>query len=128
LKQEVLSLYDDNRWQRFVSLNFKTFQRYVRDQCLDALKYFSDNQIQTEILLMAVDFCLENSTLSFANLHDTYAHFLHISLQQNSCQKEPVISYRTSKRPEVALPVAQRSMAFYADVANQKKEVPNESI
>lgn len=123
LKQEVRSLYDDDRWQRFVSLNFKTFQRYVRDQCLDALKYFSGDQVHTEILLMAVDFCLENSTLSFANLHDTYTHFLHITLQQNACQKEPVISFSTPTRAGTPLRVAQRSMAFYEDVANLKKEV-----
>ncbi len=123
LKQEVRSLCDDDRWQRFVSLNFKTFQRYVRDQCLDALKYFSGEGINMDILLTAVDFCLENHTLSFANLHDTYTHFLYSSRQQNACQSEPAISFNVPTRSGSSLRVAQRSMAFYEDVANLKKEV-----
>ena len=56
-------------------MNFKAFPRYVRDQCIDAKKYFSKGDIDEIILDKALEFCIGNETPSFANLNDTYKYY-----------------------------------------------------
>ncbi len=74
LQYETAAMYESELWRRFASVNCKRFSRYVRDQCLDARKYFSDG-IATDILEKALLYCIENGTYSYANLRDAYSHF-----------------------------------------------------
>jgi len=75
LKEQVSSLVEGENWKQFAAENFKAFPRYVRDQCLEAKKYFFNKDIDIAILDRALEYCLENNTLSFANLNDTYVFF-----------------------------------------------------
>jgi len=75
LKEQVTHMFDTENWKQFTEKNFKTFSRYVRDQCVEAKRYFTDKDIEISTLDEALKYCLENDTLSFANLKDTYAYF-----------------------------------------------------
>jgi hypothetical protein len=75
LKSDVMKMFDDEEWKSFVAKNFKAFPRYVRDQCIEATRHFSDKEVDIVVLRQSLRYCLENSTLSFANLKDTYNHF-----------------------------------------------------
>ncbi len=75
LKNHVVGMFREKSWKRFTERNFKAFPRYVRDQCVVARKYFGDKDIETAVLNRALEYCLTNDTLSFANLNDTYRYF-----------------------------------------------------
>jgi len=75
LKALVSDMFEIESWKRFTERNFKAFSRYVRDKCLEAKRYFMVKDIDIEILEQALEYCLKNDTLSFANLNDTYAYF-----------------------------------------------------
>ena len=78
LREAVLNKYPLERWGEFVRQNFKAFQRYVRDQCLEAERRFSAD-IDLEYLDRALEFCLEHRTYSMSNLHDTYTYYRRLS-------------------------------------------------
>ena len=71
LKTSIWQMFSVESWQVFCQKNFQRFSRYCRDQCLEAKRYFLQQDIKLEILREALEFCLENETLSFANLKDT---------------------------------------------------------
>jgi len=75
LKAFVQTLFPSEQWQQFVAKNFATFARYVRDQCLEAKRHFPPQKIDPAILERALTYCLEQETVSMANLHDTYRYF-----------------------------------------------------
>ena len=79
LQDEIAAMYESENWRQFAAENCKKFSRYVRDQCLDARKYFS-NDIDTYILEKALLYCIENETYTYANLRDTYFHFQEESI------------------------------------------------
>lgn len=75
LKQEVLGLFNVDKWKEFTRRNHTANPRYVRDQCLLAQKYFG-GEIEQGVLEMAIDYCLDNKTYSMTALRDTYAYQL----------------------------------------------------
>jgi hypothetical protein len=75
LKSDVMKMFDDEQWLSFVEKNFKAYPRYVRDQCIDAKRYFGDKEVDLVVLRLALQYCLENNTLTFGNLKETYNHF-----------------------------------------------------
>lgn len=78
LKEEVRKKFPLERWGEFINANFKTYARYVRDQCVEAEKHFSGD-IDLEVLDQALAFCLEHKTYSIANLSDTYLYYKGLS-------------------------------------------------
>ncbi len=74
LKEEVLNKFSLDKWQEFVEENFKKYARYVRDQCIEALRCFGDD-VDNESLDQALGFCLDHKTLSMRNLYDTYMYY-----------------------------------------------------
>lgn len=75
LKAEVSKYYDMESWKQFLNANFSYYSRYVRDQCIDARKFFSDPKIDKELMEKAIKYCLENQTLSMRNLNDSCKYF-----------------------------------------------------
>ncbi|MFZ2054890.1 MAG: hypothetical protein WAU81_11935 [Candidatus Aminicenantales bacterium] len=116
LKAAVAGLFELEKWKRFVERNFKTFPRYVRDQCLEAKKFFVEREIDIEILERALAYCLENDTRSFANLKDTYVHF-----ERESRQPEPVSLVEVEGLGHYPpLPVSQRSVSDYEQAVRER--------
>jgi hypothetical protein len=74
-KTEVLMYFEEKEWKEFVCLNFKTFDRYTRDQCREARTRFKNGEIDAAVLKEALRYCLENRTYSMKNLHDSYKYF-----------------------------------------------------
>lgn len=74
LREEVKSMFSPDNWIRFVGENFKTYHRYVRDQCIDAKRYFGEG-VDEALLDQALEFCLEQKTWSMTNLADTYEYY-----------------------------------------------------
>jgi len=56
LKDHVTGMFAGERWRRFVALNFQSFPRYIRDQCVEAKRYFASPDIDTLILGRALDY------------------------------------------------------------------------
>ena len=75
LKKKVLTLFPGELWQQFLKHNFSKLSRYVRDQCLEARRYFQPQKIDDDILDQALSYCIEHETFSMANLNDTYHYF-----------------------------------------------------
>jgi len=116
LKAAVRGLFALDSWKCFVERNFKTFPRYVRDQCLDAKRFFAGKEIDTGTLERALRFCHENDTPSFRNLKDTYVHF-----ETESRLPEPVavVGEKVSSRYK-PVTVSHRSVHEYEDVARER--------
>jgi len=128
LKALVSDIFEGENWRKFTARNFKAFSRYVRDQCLEAKRYFFDNDINIEILEQALEYCMENDTLSFANLNDTYAYFK----RERDASKEtlPGEEIQTLAREYQAyhepLDVNERSLSVYKELISSRGT--NESL
>jgi len=127
LKDQVTHMFDTENWKRFTEKNFKTFSRYVRDQCVEAKRYFTDKGIEISTLDEALKYCLENDTLSFANLKDTYAYFKREGNVSKDMPKQPQTSSRECLCDYEPLNINQRDLAVYKDIIC-KREQPHESI
>ena len=127
LKEFVSDIVEGENWKRFTARNFKTFPRYVRDQCLEAKKYFMGKDINLEILEQALQYCLENETPSFSNLNDTYLYFKRDSDgSKNTLQEIQSLDqeYQSNHEP---LAVSERSLSVYKEFVG-KRERTHESL
>lgn len=118
LKTFVAGMFSGENWKLFTHRNFKTFSRYVRDQCLEAKKYFIPKDIDPLILDKALEYCLENNTLSFANLNDTYIYF-----KREYERKDPAIPplrlmYQGAHEP---LRVRARDLSVYKQILRDRE-------
>jgi len=116
LKEEVKLLFSGENWERFLLLNFKAFPRYVRDQCIEALKYFKGKKILPDIFSLSIDYCVENNTLSFSSLNDTYRHFLHANENRQKYQAPSSPENRLFNKSigtRESITVARRPLSFY---------------
>jgi hypothetical protein len=143
LKDCVTHMFDTKSWKQFTEENFKTFSRYVRDQCIEAKQYFGDKDIEISILNEALKYCLENDTFSFANLKDTYAYFKRENKaskhmfevpqkRENKASKHMFEVPQTTTAGEFhcdykPLSINQRDLSVYKDIIS-KRESFHESI
>ncbi|MFQ5835848.1 MAG: hypothetical protein ACE5IT_09155 [bacterium] len=121
LKALVFEMFESESWKSFTMRNFKTFSRYVRDQCLEAKRYFLNTDIDHDILEQALKYCLKNDTVSFSNLNDTYAYFERISQGSHEGLAEiPILDseYQGTHEP---LEVARRSLSVYKELLVNSK-------
>jgi len=127
LKEQVTGIFDTENWEKFTEKNIKAFPRYVRDQCLEAKKYFTDKDIDIDLLDEALKYCLKNDTLSFANLKDTYAYFKREENLLKNMPEQPQTTsgkFRVDHKP---LNINQRDLSVYKDIIS-KREQSHESI
>lgn len=125
LKTFVSEMFKGENWKRFTERNFKTFSRYVRDQCLEAKRYFLAKDIDLDILERALEYCLENDTPSFSNLNDTYNYFKRETDAANDIllgQALPNLAreYQGHHEP---LDVMERDLSVYKELISQREEV-----
>jgi len=117
LKQEVLCQFSYPWWKRFAEHNFKTFPRYVRDQCLLAQKHFNE---ETDLALLehAVEFCLSNKTFSMKDLADTYRFYKSWAgddrVEDEDLESIPLRNQTANQ----SIRVAQRDLDEYTAVLN----------
>ena len=123
LKAFVSGMFDGENWRKFTARNFKAFSRYVRDQCLEAKRYFFDNDIDIEILERALEYCLENDTPSFANLNDTYAYFKREHEREDLEILTLNTDYQGGHEP---LKVTARDLSVYKEIISSRGT--NESL
>jgi len=112
LHQRTRDMHSFLRWKEFVDLVLSVFTRYTRDQCLLALKHFANVEDKT-VLEMAVDYCLENSTISMTNLRDTYDHMLHQQKQEQEAVHQALLGTFTSLARQKPPRVSTRSVEEY---------------
>ncbi len=119
LKDYVVGMFIAESWKRFVAMNFKAFPRYVRDQCVEAKRYFDAKDIDIFILDRALEYCLENNTPSFSNLNDTYAYFMREHEREDL--KIPTLSldYKGDHKP---LSVTARDLSVYNGIIKQQRD------
>ncbi|MBT9144237.1 MAG: hypothetical protein DDT42_00069 [candidate division WS2 bacterium] len=127
LKALVRAMYEGENWKKFTERNFKTFPRYVRDQCLEAKRYFMAKDMDRDILERALLYCLENDTPSFSNLNDTYAYFKRESEGIKDILQEREALGLESHINHEPLDVNQRSLSVYKELI-EKRERLHESL
>jgi transposase len=116
LRAVVAGLFELESWKRFERRNFERFQRYARDQSLEAKRFFASGEIDGEVLDKALAYCLENDTLSYANLRDTYRHF-----EREVRRPEPVTIVDVGViGAHKALDVSQRQISDYEQAARER--------
>ena len=114
-------MFELKNWKSFTEKNFKTFSRYVRDQCLEAKRYFLTKDIDLDTLEQALKYCLKNDTVSFSNLNDTYVYFKRESEGSNDILKEIQRlgwQYQGAHEP---LEVNERSLSVYKELIDKSK-------
>ncbi len=123
LKDLITNMYEGQNWKKFTEKNFKTFNRYVRDQCIEAKKYFKEKDINVVLLDRALEFCIENDTLSFANLNDTYIYFKkeHDRSKGISGQKEIQAITRDNQGAHESLNVTERDLSVYKEIISKRE-------
>ena len=109
-------MFSEESWQIFCEKNFQRFSRYCRDQCLEAKRYFLQKDIKLKILREALEFCLENETLSFANLKDTYDYLLNLPEKPETVL--PELPY--SKYQPALVRVHQRKLTAYQEILQKE--------
>lgn len=119
LKAFVTGMFAGENWKLFTYSNFKTFSRYVRDQCLEAKKYFMNKEIDPLILDKALEYCLENNTLSFANLNDTYTYFKREHEREELKTPTLRLDYQGHHEP---LRVRARDLSVYREILHRQGE------
>jgi len=122
LKVLVSEMFESKNWKSFTARNFKTFSRYVRDQCLEAKRYFLVKYIDLDILEQALAYCLKNDTLSFSNLNDTYVYFKRQSEGSNDILQEIQTLDRKYQGVHEPLDVNERSLSVYEELIGKSKE------
>jgi len=122
LKAAVQALVPSERWQQFVEKNFATFARYVRDQCLEARRHFPPERIDQDILERALAYCLEQETVSMANLHDTYRYFQRetAGAATGATAQEDVVWNPGLHSDHAPVAVTERTIAEYKALIRQK--------
>jgi transposase len=116
LRAAVSGLFELESWKRFTERNFERFPRYARDQCGEAKRFFASREVVTEVLERAIAYCLENDTMSFTNLKDTYVHF-----EREGRRLEPVPAVEPGGLGHFKpLPVGQRRLSEYEQAARER--------
>lgn len=115
LKARVSGMFDLDLWKYFTEVNFRSFPRYVRDQCMEAKKYFKVNDIDKEIFNASLEYCLENDTVSFSNLNDTYNYFSREKERGDLRIHPPGPGYHGGHEP---LNVTRRNLSVYKQLMN----------
>ena len=94
----------------------------MRDQCLEAKRYFLSKDIDHNILEKALAYCLENDTPSFSNLHDIYVYFMRESEGGNDILQEIQTLECTYQGIHEPLDVNERSLSVYEELVRKTKE------
>lgn len=118
LKALVTGMFAGENWKLFTQRNFKTFSRYVRDQCLEAKKYFMNKDIDLAILDKALEYCIENNTLSFANLNDTYVYYKRETDAPKEIFSDTARVYNVDHEP---LSIRERDLSVYKELIGKKE-------
>jgi len=116
LKARVSGMFDFDNWKRFTEKNFRSFPRYIRDQCMEAKKHFKVNDINKQILDASLDYCLQNNTPSFSNLNDTYIYFKREQERDDLEIHTPVLGYQGSHEP---FNVIRRDLSVYKKIISE---------
>jgi transposase len=111
LHQQIRELHSFETWIKFVELNLAKFKRYSRDQCMLAKTHFQEIEDE-HILEMAVEYCLENNTVSMTELRDTYQHMLKEHHQEQDAIHQALLRAFSQVKP-AAPQVSTRRVADY---------------
>ena len=77
--------------------------------------------VDLDILEQALKYCLENDTLSFSNLNDTYAYFKRESQGSNDILQEIQTLDRKHQCAHEPLDVNERSLSVYKELIGKSK-------
>ena len=118
LKETVKKMFALESWEEFAIKNFKMFPRFARDQCIDALNKFNVDETRKDVLHQALSYCLENKTYSFANLHDTYRHFMYACNDNEDSKFDQRILEPLKSKHHESVPVKNRNLDIYTSIIN----------
>jgi len=124
LKDHVVGMFAGENWSRFTALNFKAFPRYIRDQCVEAKRHFGTGDIDIFVLDRALEYCVENNTPSFTDLHDTYVYFEREYGREDLEMPAVISGYQGGHE---SLRIRARELSVYKDLINARGTL-NESL
>lgn len=113
MKEEIRNMFSLDTWKRFVTENFEKYHRYIKDQCIDAERYFSKD-VNNEHLREALAFCIEHKTYSMKELKDTYDYYRRISdTEEADILKEISPQLKAVSRYKRDIKVSKRDIGVY---------------
>ncbi len=109
---------DSESWKSFVDANYRKYNRYYRDQNQE-LSDFLNQDPDIDLLLKAIDLCIENETLSAKNLRETYAYM-------HGCENEKypdilpqlLTGIRAVKHENKNIKVKKRELSYYTSLVS----------
>ncbi|MBU1077337.1 MAG: DDE-type integrase/transposase/recombinase [Spirochaetes bacterium] len=116
LKEEVKTYFELTEWEMFLEYNFTKFTRYVRDQCLQARKFFKDQHIDQEKLTQALSNCLENKSYSIKDLWDNYQYYFKSGLPEVLPKIDRIVNTKVNARH--VLEVIKPDIGVYQNLCN----------
>lgn len=120
LKEKLIEKNLCQDWEIFVEKNYKKYQRYFRDQYKAALN-FLDIQLNLNILEESVKYCLENKTLSIANLKDTYDYYFREKNHKQNFIKSSV-TIPLYHHQQLELNISKRDLSDYQQIIKEGGE------
>ncbi|MDD5092327.1 MAG: DDE-type integrase/transposase/recombinase [Candidatus Wallbacteria bacterium] len=122
LLEELLLMFPLKEWKEFVRRNREKFTRYFRDQYHEARRKFS-KEISLVHLKEALEYCIENGTITMSELDDTYKYFKR---ENGKPEPAPVIKLlpESAKTLELinGLSVAKRDLSIYKSIVSSGRE------
>jgi len=124
IKSEVSALFTLVDWKRFLEMNYTKYNRYVRDQALEAIKHYKNHEIDQIILGKALEFCIQNQTVSMAELNDTYRyyHMQHMEAK-DMLLPEDIQNNGTTVTKKPPVDVKCRNFAIYKKIVSSRRAV-----
>ncbi len=119
LKAEVMIFSPLGNWKIFLEANWKTYQRYVRDQCIEARRFFREEDIDPDALEEALYYCLENKMVSIGNLKESYKYY--VSQGKDASIKGSAAAHTCSIKKTIIMPgidVARPDINLYQDIVS----------
>jgi hypothetical protein len=98
LKAEVTNFFPMPNWKIFLEANWKTYQRYVRDQCIEARWFSGKEDIDNDILDEALHFCINNGMVSISNLKESYKYYLTRNREESRSHITAIANIYSSRK------------------------------
>jgi transposase len=117
LRKEMREMFPYIEWKTFVDANYEKYKRYYRDQIKSSKKLLKENLDRT-ILEKSLRYCLQNKTLTFTDLLDTYRYMEKESMYIPDVLPIP-IKTRDTSCSYAAMDVRKRGLSGYDELIRQ---------
>lgn len=111
--EHLRKLYDVPDWESFVEMNYKTYQRYFRDQIKLSERYLPHIK-DSGYLNSALKLCIEMKSYSFKHLHESYIYYEQLGENKiTDIIPEVKAGINNIRQKDMRENVEKRNVAYY---------------